>query len=612
MIVDIALDGNGKQIYQVHESSKFVRREMPRSTKFNSSTTDLLDELDEEKTPIRKILGTISPSTLNQKKVSDDDSGEDSSVTEPESATRHGSMGNMLFPDEGDEYSGDLLDKNKDIWSDDVELAFEEVLSIIPKNGLNKIKISGRSCGRNELISDYILTKTGKYRTRKQVSSHIQVIKNLGKRLDVIKLINEGPSFKDDKEQMENTKKFEEIFSQINLNKSLGFNKAPKRQYSNSEPAHGGKKLKSKPHPLQLSTMNLMIENFYMSIYDSMLNNPIILSLHDNQEITSLKLKPNANISNRFPELISMNNLNLPILHNLVRIQLPTNFPLNYSIGQGLKTNLFIRGPAGSEEKQYSMFTIIYNYGKDFFKINENHIKLNDNYDFLNKFWKFFLDNEMNSNINTINHLTIKQILYEDDPVTKDENMAGHNTILKIPKRKIKHIFLWEFVKVNDLKDAVTTTSRLLLPDTVDDQVFPQVVTFNSNYYDPAGPSTGTTADSNPFTNPSYVSSAQTDFGAMDYKLKRENPDEDLGLNTMSLNPSMPLAMVTSSPLPPAPVPVSGPMPVPHGAGSAAHSQGLGGPMYSQPMQMPMGANFQHLDYDYQFLYGEPPYPGHQ
>ncbi|KAK9458773.1 TEA/ATTS domain family-domain-containing protein [Lipomyces oligophaga] len=65
------------------------------------------------------------------------------------------------------------------IWSKDVEDAFMEAIRKIPKVGRRKITVNGRSCGRNELISDFIYRKTGRLRTRKQVSSHIQVLKHL-------------------------------------------------------------------------------------------------------------------------------------------------------------------------------------------------------------------------------------------------------------------------------------------------------------------------------------------------------------------------------------------------------------------------------------------------
>ncbi|KAI8639165.1 TEA/ATTS domain family-domain-containing protein [Parasitella parasitica] len=72
-------------------------------------------------------------------------------------------------------------DKEEQVWPPDVESAFIEALESIPKLGRRKILVNGKPCGRNELISDFIYRKTCKVRTRKQVSSHIQVLKNTRK-----------------------------------------------------------------------------------------------------------------------------------------------------------------------------------------------------------------------------------------------------------------------------------------------------------------------------------------------------------------------------------------------------------------------------------------------
>ncbi|KAI7902504.1 TEA/ATTS domain family-domain-containing protein [Cokeromyces recurvatus] len=71
--------------------------------------------------------------------------------------------------------------KEEQVWSSDVEAVFLKALESIPKLGRRKILVNGKPCGRNELISDFIFRKTGKVRTRKQVSSHIQVLKNTRK-----------------------------------------------------------------------------------------------------------------------------------------------------------------------------------------------------------------------------------------------------------------------------------------------------------------------------------------------------------------------------------------------------------------------------------------------
>ncbi|KAH0337553.1 hypothetical protein KCU81_g8059, partial [Aureobasidium melanogenum] len=69
-------------------------------------------------------------------------------------------------------------------WPDHIEDAFIVALCRHPPCGRKKSKAPGeqhnddaKAMGRNELIADYIFRNTGDVRTRKQVSSHIQVLK---------------------------------------------------------------------------------------------------------------------------------------------------------------------------------------------------------------------------------------------------------------------------------------------------------------------------------------------------------------------------------------------------------------------------------------------------
>lgn len=430
MIVDIAIDDNGKQLYQVHESLKAVRKEMPKSISFSASK-------DAEKTPIRRILGTISPSTLNQKKAADSDS--DEYPEDPESATR---KTGPVLPDFSEASS--TRDDN-DIWSGEIEQAFEEVLAIIPKNGLNKIKISGRSCGRNELISDYILTKTGKFRSRKQVSSHIQVIKNLGVKTEVIRLINDGPVFASPEDQLEHNRNFEKIFSKININKSLGFSDGKRKAAFAPAPAPKKRRV----------DLSVDVENFFISVQDTASSNPIILTLQNNTDAKTLRLKENANISARFPGLNDFQNSQIPIVHSMVNLQLP-QLPFNYSL-EGIKTNVFVKIPEMVAGSKLSLFTSVYSFGNEVLKVNDDAFQVNENYPFLVRFWKLFLAQLFARNgasANALKGTTIKQVLYE----------PGDHTSAMIPKLKVRAVLLWEFAKVDGLKDAEAYTSRIVLP----------------------------------------------------------------------------------------------------------------------------------------------------
>ncbi|MCP8717633.1 MAG: hypothetical protein M5E90_09430, partial [Asgard group archaeon] len=575
LIVDVAIDTNGKQLYQVHESSKLVRKEMPRSTNFaiNNEITDhdasyfvsqqqqlqQAASADDRSTPVRKVLGTLSPSSLNQKRTHDDmlhhhhhhhddannNNSNSNNIDGQIHDDKHNGGGMMSHNNHlygsmvGENYNGSAIAnhnnynahelqhiptgafsrvQDNDIWSDDVEQAFEEVLRLIPKNGLNKIKIAGRSCGRNELISDYIFTKTGKYRTRKQVSSHIQVIKNLGQKLDIIQLINDGPMFASKEEQIQSAKKFEEIFSKINLNKSLGFSDSMKRKsphdgsFGMHLPATKRIRRKNSGNPLN----KIKFSNFFMSVNDQYSMNPIVLTIQqNNNDVKSLKLKDNANISNRFPGLNDFKNCShIPIIHNMVKVLLP-QLPATYNIDSGFNSSYALKyeQPGNvtpthasiiSTANTYSSFTCIYSYGKEVLKFDEDGIKLNQDRDFLTRFWKFFFGTLVDKNETDINvafkGITIKQIIYEASP----DSVKQEDDASKVCKLKVKLVLLWEFAKVNECKDALTTTTKIVLPPRIlssNSDVTQQVFEYSQpaiNSIEASNTTTNTTSSSAP------------------------------------------------------------------------------------------------------------------
>lgn len=62
-------------------------------------------------------------------------------------------------------------------WPDRVEEAFQMAIRFFQRRGRKKYELRGKQCGGNEFISYFIERTTGAIRTRKQVSSHLQVLK---------------------------------------------------------------------------------------------------------------------------------------------------------------------------------------------------------------------------------------------------------------------------------------------------------------------------------------------------------------------------------------------------------------------------------------------------
>lgn len=561
IIVDISIDDRGKQFYQIHESSRRVRTEMPRARRVVDGEVD--------RTPTRSELGVLSPGVQEWAQRlgaiasagATDTAGSSSRGAETPTAKLASTVPlEGVFPDFSElqdllafpkspsglahqvqqqlaqmntqelqhemllsSAAGQFDDENavgSDIWSADVEEAFEEILAIIPKNGSNKIKVSGRLCGRNELISDYIFSKTGKLRSRKQVSSHIQVIKNIGQKTDIIQLILRGPLFLSKEEEHSNYLKFEEIFSKINIDKSLGRHSLSlKRADTHSLSLLAGnmaKRLKqerevlpdvrnanagthSNPHSRSTlpSGPAVNVENFFMLINSSDFGSPIVLTFQKTNPVKSLTLRQDAKISNRFPGLLEFKDTNIPIIHNMVNIYIPPGVAAENL--DGLQSNYLLKTESGSQnsakesplynqnfgnmneqtmleesqslggastvssglqpESSISIFTCIYSFGHEIFKFNEENVLLNESRPFMPNFWKAFISKLLKSDELQRASLAFKGISIKQiiyDPSPDDPS--------RVRKQNIRSVIIWEFACVDSLKVAYTTTTNISLP----------------------------------------------------------------------------------------------------------------------------------------------------
>lgn len=416
-------------------------------------------------------------------------------------------------------YSGYLARQKKEggdeagsVWSNDVEEAFMEALRRIPRVGRRKITIYGRPCGRNELISDYIYQKTGKVRTRKQVSSHIQVLKHLLKSdPEFMALVADSPPSKSDSQ---NAAMISPIFARNSAGQ--GEQEASKRSNSTVDVFMNGSP--SAPYSLPRGTLpprsastaafesvtasgasagsddnsGIMPVNFCMCHLSETTNQPtkVYTQLIRPQFETPLKPKGFHSISKRFPQVAQLvqsgKAANCPLIHAKVKldINLTDNNNTSHDVfktdlqftvsSPSFATNTAVSGSPSNNTPthKWQVLTTIATMGHDVLELNETvHFKQNWmqrteklSIPFAEEFWAAFIagfnetqhkEQDFDSAIEAI---TVTQKLYcKPNTSNNDSESAGN-------EQHLEAILIYEVEKAQDSFAARTVFRKLMVP----------------------------------------------------------------------------------------------------------------------------------------------------
>lgn len=368
-------------------------------------------------------------------------------------------------------------------WTDNVQNAFEEAISVIPKKSLKNIKINGLSQGRNKYIGMFIQHKTGIHRTPKQISSHIQGLCSSKQEYRFKRLLIDGPE-----ENKELIRNFYNLFTSI----AQQYQTAQTSKEINANKTENTPKLPllaehvlDFERPVATSTGSATevtvkkIDMCYVNF--KVLKDSHVFSKFDGSiigRLPEISLTTNT-LRDQYPDISRLLNINnnpdvirpkVPFILSNVMLSVP---PFETDLISG-NYNFTLKLTLSNMPRKicYNVVTIVKSKNgatetrieKLLYSSSKSKTDHTFNLDVASAYWKKFFQNKiLEENIgdacsieDDIDHTSIQQYL-----VDSTLQIAKDFDINSVDSKAIKCIFLWKFTHCNILDDALLKISNV-------------------------------------------------------------------------------------------------------------------------------------------------------
>ncbi|CCG83419.1 Transcription factor AbaA [Taphrina deformans PYCC 5710] len=383
------------------------------------------------------------------------------------------------------------------VWGPEVEAAFMSAIKSIPKLGRRKICIGSKPCGRNELIADFIYRRTGKVRTRKQVSSHIQVLKHIRRDdTEFLALVADGKD--------EDLDTISPKFDARDMEKlgSIDRETMLEQDYRLSLPLEDdhsplGKVGRLKLDAMPITRAHLQLDEFCIWATRSEVGSSenhvshVYTTFQKNAPIAVAPIDAVSDWALRFPCLPQLvadqYSDQCPVYHLRASMNLPETLDLEGEQQVVLRTQLSMAGLAQRSREQWYCITRVYTMGNKVLELKQKVNKqdpsstsvpsgVNQNQGpsvavpFATDFWAAFLaglatldQSSQNMSPEEMKAKRDRDSYNAVSGITVVQEIATMETSLESSKRL--NVLIWEFTKTRADQIGSTVVTRIVLPD---------------------------------------------------------------------------------------------------------------------------------------------------